>query len=457
MAKIAEMTQLSPTMTEGTIVNWLKKVGDSVSPGDILAEVETDKAVMEMEAYDSGTLLAIIADAGSKIAVGLPVAIIGKSDEDVAKLIEDSKKKISQVSASSSSESKTTEESKPEQTKETKSESKIKAEPEKDKESEEVTPTPSEINKKEKPSETQDTDFTATGRILASPLAKALALEKSIDIKRVKGTGPAGRILQRDVLAYLENPNSSKAKSNTNLSFEIADDIEKPISGMRKVIAERLTSSKVNLPHFYLNIEIDASPIVAFLERFNSELAQFKNSDETSVSKISINDCIVKAVALSLRKHPQVNASWQKDKIMEYGRVDIGIAVSIEDGLITPVLRNANQQSLIGISEEIKLLADKAKKRKLKPEEFSNSTFTISNLGMFGISFFTAIINEPEAAILAVGTIEEKPVVKDGQIIAGKTMALTLSCDHRVVDGAEGAKFLATLRKFLENPELLAS
>lgn len=437
MAKIAEMTQLSPTMTEGTIVNWLKKVGDTVSPGEILAEVETDKAVMEMEAYDSGTLLAIVANVGSKVAVGLPVAIIGQANEDIRKLLEESIQKVPQSSSN---------DTKPVATESLKE--KIK-EPSKDKEEK-------QSKAKEEIKLNQENVFSATGRILASPLAKSIALEKSIDLKKVQGSGPAGRILQKDVLAYFENPNINHKQISSNSHFEVREDLAKPISGMRKVIAERLTSSKVNLPHFYLNLEIDASAIVSFREKFNIGLKEFSKND-SSLQKISINDCIVKAVALSLNKHPAVNASWQNDKIIEYGRIDIGIAVSIEDGLITPVLRNTNQMSLIGISQEIKSLAERAKKRKLKPEQFTNSTFTISNLGMFGISFFTAIINEPESAILAVGAIEDKPVVKNGQVVAGRTMSLTLSCDHRVVDGAEGAKFLGTLKKYLENPELLAS
>lgn len=437
MAKIAEMTQLSPTMTEGTIVNWLKKVGDTVSPGEILAEVETDKAVMEMEAYDSGTLLAIVANVGSKVAVGLPVAIIGQANEDIRKLLEESIQKVPQSSSN---------DTKPVATESLKE--KIK-EPSKDKEEK-------QSKAKEEIKLNQENVFSATGRILASPLAKSIALEKSIDLKKVQGSGPAGRILQKDVLAYFENPNINHKQISSNSHFEVREDLAKPISGMRKVIAERLTSSKVNLPHFYLNMEIDASAIVSFREKFNIGLKEFSKND-SSLQKISINDCIVKAVALSLNKHPAVNASWQNDKIIEYGRIDIGIAVSIEDGLITPVLRNTNQMSLIGISQEIKSLAEQAKKRKLKPEQFTNSTFTISNLGMFGISFFTAIINEPESAILAVGAIEDKPVVKNGQVVAGRTMSLTLSCDHRVVDGAEGAKFLGTLKKYFENPELLAS
>ncbi|MCC5815982.1 MAG: 2-oxo acid dehydrogenase subunit E2, partial [Leptospira sp.] len=306
-----------------------------------------------------------------------------------------------------------------------------------------------------------------TGRILASPLAKSIAIQNSVDLKYVKGSGPGGRILQDDVYEYIESSSNQNSGGGFSSSFmQTGEDREIPVSGMRKTIAERLTSSKVNLPHFYLNMEIDAENLVGFRKRINDTLSKLpqndtsdsdnSSSDETKSPKISINDIIVKAVALALQRHPHVNSSWQGDTIMEYGRVDIGIAVSIDEGLITPVLRNANHLGLIETSQQIGLLADKAKRRKLKPDEFTNSTFTISNLGMFGISFFTAIINEPESAILAVGAIEDKAVVKNGTLVAGKTMQLTLSCDHRVVDGAEGAKFLGTLKSFLENPELLA-
>jgi pyruvate dehydrogenase E2 component (dihydrolipoamide acetyltransferase) len=460
MAKIAEMTQLSPTMSEGTIVNWLKKVGDTIAPGDILAEVETDKAVMEMEAYESGILLAILAEPGKKVAVGLPVAILGTANEDIAGLLNEAKNKLAIASSSANTPSLTKEPSKDQEapaaiaiptnlsstnTQSSKPEnSQMSTPPDKEENS-------SSVGKIENAN--QGKKITPiTGRILASPLAKNLALEKSVDLKSIQGTGPGGRILESDVRAYLENPNHIKSSSS---SKKMPQDHEIAVSGMRKVIAERLTSSKVNLPHFYLNIEVDADALVLFRERFNRSLLEIAPAE--SNSKISINDCIVKATSLSLKYHPKVNSSWKKDKILEWGRIDIGIAVSIEDGLITPVIRNANTSSLLEISQEIKSLADRAKKRKLKPEEFTNSTFTISNLGMYGISFFTAIINEPESAILAVGSIEEKPVVRNGMIQVGKILSLTLSCDHRVVDGAEGAKFLATLRKHLENPELLAS
>lgn len=437
MAKIAEMTQLSPTMTEGTIVNWLKKEGDTVNPGEILAEVETDKAVMEMEAYDSGTILAILAGPGMKVSVGLPLLILGQPGEDVTGLVEASKAKL--ASAKSTAAQKPEPSPAPTQ-------------------SVAVVPNPPKVTPAEPkalPTEKTRTSRTGfTGRVIASPLARATAIEKSVDLKQVVGTGPAGRILQKDVLLFLSGSGGSSSKPTSKQAPVSNQSL--PVSNMRKVIADRLTSSKQNLPHFYLEVEIDAEPLTAFRERFNLGVQSLSSGDPSGKqTKISLNDLIVKATALALQHHPQVNASWMGDEILRYGRIDIGIAVSLEEGLITPVLRNANQLGLLTVSEEIRSLADRAKKRKLKPDEFTGSTFTISNLGMFGIHFFTAIINEPEAAILAVGGVVEKPVVKNGFVVAGKTLALTLSCDHRVIDGAEGAKFLQTLKKFLENPELL--
>lgn len=466
MAIIAEMTQLSPTMEVGTIVNWIKKEGDSISPGEIIAEVETDKAVMEMEAYDSGTLLAIIAGEGSKVKVGLPVAIIGDKGDDIADLKKQAMEKLNSASPNSlPQKSEDSQEKKPdtkdkESELKTKVESKTKKDGGSDKEEKSKSESVESSQSKPESKPSQDPNKKPnTGRILASPLAKSIAIQNSVDLKLVQGTGPGGRILQADVYEFMENP-SSRSLSSSGVSSKRKEDQNIPISGMRKTIADRLTSSKVNLPHFYLNMELDAMNLVAFRERINEglqgmDLGEKDESLPDKPIKISFNDIIVRAVALSLEKHPQVNASWKEEKIVQYGRVDLGIAVSIDEGLITPVLRDANAKGLLAISQEISHLASKAKKRKLKPEEFTNSTFTISNLGMYGISFFTAIINEPESAILAVGAIEEKPVIRRGELVAGKTLQLTLSCDHRVVDGAEGAKFLGTLKRFLENPELM--
>lgn len=465
MAILIEMTQLSPTMTEGTVVSWIKKEGDSISPGDILAEVETDKAVMEMESYDSGTLLTILAEPGSKVGVGLPLAILGEKGEDITQLIKEAKEKLASKPESTLEPTSNLKPSSDSQEKPSKNETTSKTiVQEKLATNQKSNPLPSSSSKSKKEVSVN------TGRILASPLAKSLAIEKSIDLKNLNGSGPGGRILQRDIYSYIE----SGGQKSTVSYGEVIQDKTIAVSGMRKVIAERLSSSKQNLPHFYLNIEIDAEPLVGYRERLNEALkAQFKaeekeappSSDENDKSssekpqptRISINDLIVKATALAIEKHPKVNSSWQGETILEKGSIDIGIAVSIEDGLLTPVLRNVNQMRLDKISTQIRSLASRAKDRKLKPEEYTGSSFTISNLGMYGIQFFTAIINEPESAILAVGGIEEKPVVKNGSIVPGKTLSLTLSCDHRVVDGAEGAKFLGSLRRYLEVPELLAT
>ncbi len=438
MAKLIEMTQLSPTMTEGTIVKWIKKEGDSVSPGDVLAEVETDKAVMEMEAYESGVLLKIVQGEGSKLKVGQGLAIIGKPGEDVSSLVEQAKNSVPVV-----------------------------------KEPPAPTPTPvpktitpptqtvvpptaqaKESLPTQLPNETPKATPSERGalRVLASPLAKSIAIETGVDLHSIIGTGPEGRITKKDVLDSLSSKQSGDKK---NVYYQtVAKDEIIPLGGMRKTIAKRLKDSKLNLPHFYLNADINAKK----LESFRAELNDFKDKNlPESTPKVSINDIIIKAVAMTLRLHPKVNASWLEDSIVQYGRIDVGVAVSLDGGLLTPVVRNTDQKSIFQISAEVKELAKKARDRKLKPEEFSNGTFTISNLGMYGISRFTAIINEPESAILAVGAIEEKPVVENGTVVAGKVLSLMMSCDHRVIDGAIGAEFLKTLRAFLENPSLLSA
>lgn len=450
MASFQEMTQLSPTMTEGTIVNWLKKEGDSISPGEIIAEVETDKAVMEMEAYDSGYLLAILAEPGVKVAVGLPIAIIGKKDENIEALIQQGKEKLKSASSSST----------PKPQPPPKDITQTKKEPEPIPEKSIQTPTSPTKEEKKFESVTKQPN---TGRILASPLARKIAKEKNVDLKFIQGTGPGGRILERDVYSYLERkPSSALGPSNYKSSLSYLpfgnkiDQIEIPVSSMRKVIAERLSHSKQSIPHYYLNVELNAEPLVKFREKLNQGIQSLVDNQSDLNIKISFNDIIVKSCALALEKHPLVNASWRGDTIYFHPTVDIGIAVSLPDGLITPVIRNATEYSLVGLSREIAELVDKARKRKLKPEEYSGSSFTISNLGMYGISFFTAIINEPESAILAVGGIEDKPVIQNGIVVPGKTLSLTLSCDHRVIDGAEGAKFLKTLKSILEFPELLS-
>lgn len=446
MAKVQEMTQLSPTMTEGTIVKWIKKEGDSISPGDILAEVETDKAVMEMEAYDSGVLLKIIQPEGSKLKVGEAVTVVGKPGEDINELLKNLPKPTEATSPKTTIEPAT-----PAPTQGTPIAKEVPVPKTASKEPL-LVPSPKPLALDEERDTVRKNKESRGGlRVLASPLAKSIAIENGIDLHSILGTGPEGRITKRDVLDTL---NGKKANSPSSQSIiQVRNDSSVSLSGMRKTIAKRLTESKQNLPHFYLNIDVQADA----LETFRSDLLEFQKIQNPDTSeKVSLNDILVKAVAISLKLHPKVNASFLGDSITEFGRVDIGIAVSLDGGLLTPVVRNADQKSILEISKEIKALAKKARERKLKPEEFSNGTFTISNLGMFGISRFTAIINEPEAAILAVGSVEDKPVVKNGAVVPGRVLSLTLSCDHRAIDGAVGAEFLKTLKSLLEKPSLLS-
>ncbi len=440
MAKIQEMTQLSPTMTEGTIVKWIKKEGDSISPGDILAEVETDKAVMEMEAYDSGVLLKIIQPEGSKLKVGEAVAVVGKPGEDISSLLQNLPTPSEAAKPTSS---------KPNQTIPAEKESPVQITAPKELPLVPTTKPSPASDENSNPRKNQE--LRGSLRVLASPLAKSIAIENGIDLHSILGTGPEGRITKRDVLDTLSGKKANLMISSSFVATR--SDSSVSLNGMRKTIAKRLTESKQNLPHFYLNVDVHADA----LESFRSDLLAFQKSHNPDVAdKVSLNDILVKAVAISLRLHPKVNASFLGDSITEFGRVDIGIAVSLDGGLLTPVVRNADQKSILEISKEIKSLAKKARERKLKPEEFSNGTFTISNLGMYGISRFTAIINEPEAAILAVGSVEDKPVIRNGAVVPGRVLSLTLSCDHRAIDGAVGAEFLKTLKSLLEKPSLLS-
>lgn len=438
MAKIQEMTQLSPTMEEGTIVKWLKQEGDSVSPGDIIAEVETDKAVMEMEAFETGVILKILHKEGAKLKVGEALAVIGKPGEDVTSLLAGIPQKSAPVPQTPAKEPTTPMENGNPLPMQTKLEP-VAQSPTKEVGSQNQTNTKPQVQTQNK----------GLARILASPLAKSIAIEHGIDLHTVIGTGPEGRITKNDVLDTLnKGSHSSSAQVKSSRLDEVVT-----LNGMRKTIAKRLTESKQNLPHFYLNVDVNAKA----MESFRADLLEFqKNLDPETQGKVSLNDIIVKATAAALRLHPKVNASFQGDSILQFGRVDVGIAVSLDGGLLTPVIRNADGKSILEISKEVKELAKKARERKLKPEEFSNGTFTISNLGMYGISRFTAIINEPESAILAVGSVEEKPVVENGAVVAGRVLSLTLSCDHRVIDGAVGAEFLKTLKTLLEKPSLIA-
>ncbi len=415
--EVITMPRLSDTMTEGTVATWLKKVGDKVEEGDILAEIETDKATMEFESFYEGVLLHIGVQEGESAPVDSILAVIGEKGADVETALKAAASK--------------------------------KAAPEAPKE--ETTPaaaaTPAPAAKtapKTAPAPTAPAPAVTTssnGRIFASPLAKKMAAEKGINLAQVKGTGEGGRIVKKDIENFV--PGSASAASAAPFvpsGQESSEDIKH--SQMRKVIARRLAESKFTAPHYYLGVEFDMDNAIAFRKQFNS----------LPDTKISYNDMIVKACALALKAHPQVNSTWYDDVMRLNHHVHIGVAVAVEDGLVVPVLRFTDEQTLPQINAQVKDYAGRARNRKLTPQEMEGSTFTISNLGMFGIQEFTSIINQPNSAILSVGAIEQKPVVKEGQIVVGNTMKLTLACDHRTVDGATGAQFLQTLKGYIENP-----
>lgn len=406
MAEVIRMPKMSDTMTEGVIVSWLKNVGDAVKSGDILAEVETDKATMELENYAKGTLLHIGIPAGGSVPVDALIAIVGEKGEDISALLTDASPAASTAVAETSASS-----------------------------------AHSPVNTSIHSVSVASND----SRIKASPLAKNIAKEKGIDLSAVQGSGDQGRIVKKD----LENIHAatSTVKAPSALPQVVANEsyTEVSLSQMRKVIAKRLSESKHTAPHFYLTMSI----------RMDKAMEARKQMNSMSDVKISMNDIIVKAVALSLRKNPSVNSSWLGDKIRYNNHIHVGVAVAIEDGLIVPVVKFADNKSIAHISAEVKQLADKAKNKKLQPQEFEGNTFTISNLGMFGIDEFTAIINPPDACILAVGAAKETVVVENGQMQVGNVMKVTLSCDHRVVDGAVGSAFLQTLKTLLENPVMM--
>jgi pyruvate dehydrogenase E2 component (dihydrolipoamide acetyltransferase) len=404
MATLIAMPKLSDTMDEGIILKWVKKEGQEIKQGEILAEVQTDKADMELEAYDGGIVRKLFVPEGAGVPVGRPIAIIGTADEDISAMLQASGTAAPKKSAHADS--------------------------------------PAPQAAAPAPSAAALAPAREEGRLKASPLAKKLAEELQVDIAAVTGSGPNGRIVKQDVKLFASQPSASPG----GRLIQNRADTAVPLTLMRKTIAKRLTESKVTAPHFYLNYEVEMKKVIEFRSTINASVD----------AKISFNDLIVKAVASALRKHPDVNATFAGDKIIRHGSVHIGIAVAIEEGLITPVVRDADQKGLSEISAESKELATRARDKKLKPEEFSGGTFTVSNLGMFGVDSFTAIINPPEGAILAVGSIVEKPVVENGQIVVGARMMMTLSCDHRVIDGATGAQFMQDLKKFLENPALLA-
>ena len=416
MAEVINMPRLSDTMEEGTLAKWFKKVGDSVKEGEILAEIETDKATMEFESFHDGVLLHIGIDEGSTAPVDSIIAVIGSKGEDISSIIKGSNT--------------ANEEPKPEVKEEPKPEVKEEPKPE-------VKEEPKPEIKEEVKSAVVSNE--STDRILISPLARKLANEKGIDIKSIKGSGDNGRIIKRDIDSYKSSDYSQFIQPRPSVT---ESSNESQNSTMRKAIAKRLSDSKFSAPHYYLNIECEMDNMISFRNQFIN----------TQNIKISFNDIIAKAVSLSLARHPKVNSRWYDDKIVFYDHVHLGVAVAVDDGLIVPVVKYANSKDLPEINIEIKDFAERAKNKKLTPAEIEGSTFTISNLGMFGIESFTSIINQPNSAILSIGAIIEKPIVKNGDIVIGNTMKLTLACDHRTVDGATGSLFLKTLKEYIENP-----
>jgi len=417
MAEVINMPRLSDTMEEGTLAKWFKKVGDTVKEGEILAEIETDKATMEFESFHDGILLHIGIDEGSTAPVDSIIAIIGSKGEDISSLLKNADIKVKEEPKPE-----VKEEPKPEVKEEPKSEVKEEPKPE-------VKEEPKPVSNNNKPSD----------RILISPLAKSLAKEKGIDISSVKGTGDNGRIIKRDIDSFKPSNYSQFSQPSPQLT---ESSYETQNSTMRKAIAKRLADSKFSAPHYYLNIELEMDNMISFRKQFI----------QTQNIKISFNDIIAKAVSLSLAKHPKVNSRWYDDKIIFNEHVHLGVAVAVDDGLIVPIVKFANSKDLPQINSEIKDFAERAKNKKLTPAEIEGSTFTISNLGMFGIESFTSIINQPNSAILSIGAIVQKPIIKNNEVVVGNTMKLTLACDHRTVDGATGSLFLKTLKEYVENP-----
>ena len=418
MAEIITMPRLSDTMTEGVVAQWLKNVGDKVAEGDILAEIETDKATMEFESFNEGTLLFKGLEDGQSAPVDSLLAIIGEEGEDIEAIIKDFK--VAPKAAEPTPE---------------------KAEPAKAPVKEVAAAATAPVAQAI-PAETQQAPKVTTGRVIASPLAKKLAEEKGIDLATIAGSGENGRIIKKDVENYVPAAVSTAPQTVQTIAPGVESFEETANSQMRKTIARRLGESKFNAPHYYLMLEIDMDSAISSRIAIN----------ELPDTKVSYNDIVVKASAMALKRHPKVNAQWFDDRIRVNHHVHIGVAVAVEDGLVVPVIPFTDQKSMTQIGAEVKEMAVKAKTKKLTPAEMEGSTFTVSNLGMFGIPEFTSIINQPNSAILSVGTIVEKPVVRNGEIVVGNTMKVTLACDHRVVDGATGAAFLQTLKQFIENP-----
>ncbi len=421
MAEVVYMPKLSDTMTEGVVAAWTKKVGDTVKAGEVLAEIETDKATMEFESFFDGVLLHIGVETGKAAPVNSVLAIIGQAGEDISAA-------LANAAAGAPGATTSTPEPTPAPAPEVASAPAPVAAP--------VTaPTPAPVA-----APVVATNNTSD-RVFASPLAKKLASERGIDIQAVAGTGENGRIVKRDVDHYVPYTPASKPAAAVSNTGQVSY-YDEPISQMRKTIARRLAESKFTAPHFYLTLDIDMSNAIATRKSLNS----------LDGVKVSFNDMVIKAVAMALRQHPTVNSAWMGDFIRRNEHVNIGVAVAVDEGLLVPVVRFADNKGLTQISAEVREFAQKAKDKKLQPSDWEGNTFTISNLGMFGIESFTAIVNPPDSCILAIGGIKEVPVVKNGQVVPGSVMKVTLSCDHRVVDGASGASFLQTFKTYMEQP-----
>jgi pyruvate dehydrogenase E2 component (dihydrolipoamide acetyltransferase) len=420
MAEVVYMPKLSDTMLEGVVASWNKKVGDKVASGELLAEIETDKATMEFESFYDGVLLHIGVDTGKTAPVNAILAIIGDAGEDITALLANSgATPVAETAAAPQVETATVAEE---------TAAPVVAAPIVETKAAPVAPV-----------------SNSGGRVFASPLAKKVAEEKGIDIHNIAGTGESGRVVKRDVDHYV--PYVPAAGGNnfvpTQVGVESFTDV--PNSQMRKAIAKTLCASKFSAPHFYLKMEVDMDNAIAAREAINSK----------SGSKVSFNDMIIKAVAASLRKHPKVNADWIGEAIRYNNHIHVGVAVAVEEGLVVPVVKFADSKGIAELGAEIKDLASRARDKKIKPEEMQGGTFAVSNLGMYGIEDFTSIINPPNGCILSVGQIKQTPVIKNGQIVPGNVLKLSLSCDHRVVDGAIGSEFLQTLKNLLENPVLM--
>jgi pyruvate dehydrogenase E2 component (dihydrolipoamide acetyltransferase) len=447
MAVKVEMPKLSDTQSEGTLASWKVSEGDQVESGDVVAEVETDKATMDVEVFDSGTILKILVDEGTTVPLGGLMAVIGEEGEDISDIVEgaggesseDGEEKEEEEQQESEDEGKE-EESSDENGEEETSEEQQTDEAEEESKEEESEEEEKDKTKEKKQDKSKKTDkqkksaSSQNGRIKVSPLARKMAEDQNIDLKDVEGSGPAGRIIKQDIESY--EPSKAPAPEISR------EDQEIKVSQMRKTIARRLSESKFSSPHYYETIDVDARQLIEARSRINDMVD----------SKVSFNDIIVKACAKALRRHPMVNSSWQDDTILQHGDVNVAIAVAIDEGLITPIIDHADQKGLEQIASESKELAEQARNRDLSSEQLEGSTFTVSNLGMFGIEEFTAIINTPNSAILAVGAIRDVPVVEDGELVPGKRMKMTMSSDHRVVDGATAAQFLQTLQNMLETP-----